>query len=358
MQAKRTRPTIHDIARAAKVSANTVSKVLNGKPGVSDETRARIHKLMNELGYHPHIGARSLRGVQQGCIGVTLPAPPKDVPVSQNFFIWLFRQLYQAFGIEGHRVCFDMNPYKEDGTGDYGRSVWDHLFSVCVVAGPLANDDKVIHRIHATGVPYLALGRLDSLPECSSATVDYEAGAYLSTKYLLEKGHKRVAMLRAFSGYQPGVERTRGYARALREFDVPHDENLLRAVSIVPESVGNMVHRLLVDKSVTALIDCSATEDGASIVSGAQRAGRTIGRDLDVVCWTYEEQRTVIKNAAAHVWLPVREAATEGIEELAKWYRGETKGPINIVYPPVLSEDISGPTVPRPERLFDPFSMG
>lgn len=355
MATKGTRPTIHDIARVAGVSANTVSKVLNDKPGVADETRARINDLIKEMGYHPHIGARSLRGAHQGCIGVTLPAPAQDVPVSQSFFIWLFRQLYRVFGAQGQRVCFDMNPYQTDGSGDYARSVWDHLFSVCIVAGPLANDDTVIHRIHGSGVPYLALGRLDSLPECSSATVDYEEGAYLSTKYLLDKGHKKIAMLRAFSGYQPGRERTRGYRRALEEAGVPFDENLLRSVSIAPESVANMVHRLLVDREVTALIDCSATEDGSSINQGAQRAGRTIGQDLDVVCWTYERNRAVLSTASAHVWLPVREAATEGLEQLARWYRGDIEGPIRILYPPVLTQEVAGDTVPRPERLFDPF---
>ena len=203
------KPTIYDVARVAQVSANTVSRVINGKSGVSNETRDRIHRIIAELGYHPHMGARALRGSQAGCIGVIQSAPPGDMPVSQAFLIWLLTELDRVFGGRGERICFDLNPRAGDPNGDYARSIWENLFSACVIASPLAVGDKTIVRIHQSGIPYLCLGRLDEFPECSSATVDYEQGAYASTKFLLDRGHKSVAMLKAFSGYQPGLDRQR-----------------------------------------------------------------------------------------------------------------------------------------------------
>lgn len=347
--------TIRDIARSCGVSLNTVSRVLNEKPGVSAETRARILQVMEALDYHPHLGARSMRSKRTaGCIGVTLSAPLDVAPVSQRFLVWMFSELYRTFGVRGERICFDMNPHKATPVSDYGRCVWENLFTVCLVAGPLASDDTIVERIHQSGVPYLALSRLDRFPECSCATVDYEKGAYIATKHLLGRGHNKVAMLKAFSGYQPGVERYRGYVQAMEEAGRPVDERLIRSVTFDPQQLAATVHGLLADEGVTGLLDCSGSEDGASIREGARRAGRVPGQDFEVVCWTYEDGRTVLREACAHVWLPVQESASDGMNQLAAWYFKEQPGPIRVVYPPILTENNAGGEVSVPQRLFIP----
>lgn len=345
--------TIYDIAKEAGVSAKTVSRVLNQKGGVSKETRSRILGIMTRVNFQPHIGARSMRGRDQGCVGVTVPAPMDEVPLSQSFFIWLFAKLYDLFGTRGEYLCFDLNPYNSHA--DYARGVWQQLYKACVVAGPLATDDTTIQRIHASGMPYLAAGRLDSFPECSCATVDYDEGTYVSTKFLLDRGHKRVAMLKAFHGFQPGVERRRGYTRALQEAGLPLDEGLIRTVKFGAYDIATTVHRLLVDPTVTALIDCSATEDGSSIREGARRAGRVPGKDFEIVAWTYADNVAVLSEACAHLWLPVREAVSEGLERLAEWANGGRKGPIQILYRAVLREEVSNGELPKPRRLFELF---
>lgn len=344
--------TIYDIAREAGVSAKTVSRVLNGKSGVSPRTRQRILDIMQRVGYHPHIGARSLRSGRNGCVGVTLPAPLNVVPVSQGFFLWIFTKLMDVFGRRGDYVGFDLNPYDTEIRGDYGRGVWEQFFKACVIAGPLSVNDPVIRRIHESGMPYLAMGRLDSLPEVSSATVDYEEGAYISTRFLLERGHSKIAMLKAFEGFHPGIERTRGYTRALEEAGITPDASLVRSVDFGARNLANAVHRLLSGRDTTALIDCSATEDATSLREGARRAGRTPGKDFEIVAWTYVDNAAVLSEASAHVWLPVIDAVNEGIEELAKWAAGERSGPISILYHPILSTDVANGEVPKPKRLF------
>lgn len=345
--------TIYDIADASGVSAKTVSRVLNGKSGVGAEKREKILQLIQEVGYHPHVGARSMRGRPDGCVGVTLSAPMEVVPISQPFFLWLFAELYRMFGSQGHYVCFDMNPYEVGEVADYARGLWEQRYRACVICGPLATEDKVVHRIHAANIPYIVLSRLDSLPELSYATVDYEEASYLSTKFLLNKGHRRIAMLKAFEGYQPGVERSRGYLRALAEHDLDPDENLVRSVNFGTQSITTAVHRLMMDRSVTALVDCSGTEDGQGIREGARQAGRTPGKDFDVVCWTYTDNACVLAEACAHVWLPVREAADEGISLFGDWYYERRQGPIQVLYRPTLQEAVTEKEIAKPKHLFD-----
>lgn len=347
------RATIYDIAREAEVSAKTVSRVLNGKPGVGAGTRERILRIMEKLDYQPHMGARTLRGGQRSAIGVALPASTHIVPVSQGFLIWLFEELVRIFVSEGEFITFDLNPFNNAGTPDYARGLWQQLYKACIVAGPLRVDDSVVRRIHRSDTPYLVFGRLDALPELSCACVDYEEGAYLSTRFLIERGHTRIAMLKAFSGFQPGVERIRGYQRALEESGLPWEPGLVRSVNFGAKNIANEVFHLLSDPGVTALIDCSATEDASSLREGARRAGRKPGENFDIVAWTYANDGDVLHEAGAHVWLPAREVASEGLEHLAAWVRGERDAPVHLVYRPVLRTESLAREVPRPKRLFD-----
>lgn len=345
--------TIHDIARETGVSAKTVSRVLNHKNGVGPEVRARIIHLMEEVGYQPHIGARSLRSRRNACIGVVLPSPPEEVPLSQGFLLWLFTLLYNTFGSRGEFLGFDLNPFGSGEGYDYGRGVWQQLFKACVIAGPMRVDDHVIARIHQSGIPYLTLGRLDSLPECSGATVDYEEGARLSVEFLVRRGHRRIAMLGSFAGFQPGVERMRGYRRALEDAGIPFDPTLTRFVGFETGGVAAGVRELLADPAVTALVDASGTENGLALHEGARRAGRVIGRDFDLVAWTYVNDAVVAHEAAAHLWLPAREAAAQGIGQLAEWLGGRRAGPIKVLHTPVLDVRPKEAEVPLPGRLFD-----
>ena len=113
--------------------------------------------------------------------------------------MWIFGRLLHLFGSRGEYICFDINPSGHAPNGDYARGLWQQLYRGCVIAGPLPLDDTTARRIHDWGVPYLVLSRLDGCPELSCATVDFEQGAYESTRFLIERGHRRIAMLKAFS---------------------------------------------------------------------------------------------------------------------------------------------------------------
>ncbi len=93
--------TIHDIAKKAGVSSKTVSLVLNGKNGVGKKTQARILSIIDEVGYEPHAGARSLRAGATDSIGVVLPGPIDIIPLSQNLVSWILSELFRLFRDKG-----------------------------------------------------------------------------------------------------------------------------------------------------------------------------------------------------------------------------------------------------------------
>ncbi len=346
--------TIYDIARLAGVSGKTVSRVLNNEPGVNPQTRAQVEHLIEKVGYQPHHGARSMRGQQRDCVGVVFPAPMSLVPISQQQINWLFLELYRVFGAGGKFICFDLNPYYNGPDGaDYARALWQQRCNGCIIHGALPLDDKTIFRIHKSGHPYVALNRFDGLPEISFATVDFEEAGYLSAKRLIERGHARIGMLQAFARFQAGIERRAGYVRALDEAGIPIDDSLIHPVSFAGTDVVVATHRLLRDCDATAIIDCSMLEAPESLREGARRAGRVPGGDFELIEWTYSPDAVVLPEACAHVWLPLREAASAGIESLVRWFDKEQEGPFQILRKPVLYEADTAGDLPKATPIFD-----
>ena len=343
--------TIRDVARLADVSIKTVSRVLNDEPAVRDETRKRVLSVINELGYQPHSGARSMRGRCRNCIGVALGAPIEIVPLSEQLLVWLFAQLYHVFGSRGNYVCFDLNPYQAGANSDYARGLWEQLYGGIVITGPLATGDPIIKRVHDSGYPYLAISRVGDLPECSSATVDFEKAAYISTKHLIERGHRHIGLLKGYHGYYPSEERRRGYLRALEEADIEPDERLIANISFASGELSRFVHNLLSNHQVTAIVDSSGMEDGRSLRQGAALAGRTIGGDAEFVVWTYSDNAAVLTGACAHVWLPLHEAIQEGLNQLADWFNGKRQGPVQVLREAALNEEVEFGEVPIPKHI-------
>ena len=71
------------------------------------------------------------------------------------------------------------------------------------------------------------------------------------------------------------------------------------------------------------------------------------------MCWTYTHNATILSEACAHIWLPVREAASEGFRLLLRWFEGERPGPVSVLYRPTLYTTPGGEELPRPRRLFE-----
>jgi LacI family transcriptional regulator len=160
-------------------------------------------------------------------------------------------------------------------------------------------------------------------------------------------------MLQALRGYQPGTERMRGYCRALEEAGIPFDERLVRPVGFSAKEIVQATHQLLSIPDVTGLLDCSGTQDAASLRAGSARAGRRLGADVDIVVWTYTFNAMLLAEAAAHVWLPVMEASTAGLERLAAQIFEEQTEPFQVLYRPQLYQPPSGGEMPRPQPVFD-----
>ncbi|MFJ9521715.1 LacI family DNA-binding transcriptional regulator [Kitasatospora sp. NPDC101801] len=205
------RPTIADIARQAGVSKGAVSFALNGRPGVSEETRRRILRIAEEMNWRPHSAARALGGAKAGAVGLVLARPARTIGV-EPFFAQLLSGL-QA-GLSASSTALQLMVV-EDTAAEievYRRWSSEHRVDGFVVVDLQVRDPRV-PVLEQLGVPALVLGgpgRHGTLP---SVWADDREAMVSTVDYLAALGHRRIAHLAGL----PAFQHTQRRIRALRD---------------------------------------------------------------------------------------------------------------------------------------------
>ena len=209
------RAVMHDVARLAGVSHQTVSRVINGHPNVREATRMRVLRAMQQLDYRPNALARGLATRRSRTIGVL------------GFDAELYGPSSTLLGIqraaqEQEYAVTVVTLSEKDATGSVGRVVGmlaeQSVEGVIVIAPSNAAADAV--RDLPRGLPVLALeasfGR-----DMRVVVVDQYAGARLATRHLLDLGHRSVWHITGPSDWPEAVQRIEGWRAALDDAGVP-----------------------------------------------------------------------------------------------------------------------------------------
>ncbi|KOX90747.1 HTH-type transcriptional repressor PurR [Thermus aquaticus] len=218
--------TIREIARLANVSVGTVSRALNGRPGVSPKTRARILELVRTLGFTPSAAARELVG-RSTSVGLLLaPGVRRYTP----YFALLLEALSEALAQDGLRV-------KEVATDPYGLPLEEAMGYILLGAH---DHDPRLEGLRHSGRPFVLIG---AYPGVFAVAPDDVDGGYQATRHLLELGHEAVAHLTGHLHHQAGRERLMGYRQALEEKGVPFRPELVLDGNFDPLAAYRAVRR-------------------------------------------------------------------------------------------------------------------
>ncbi|MEV4151023.1 LacI family DNA-binding transcriptional regulator [Amycolatopsis sp. NPDC049691] len=192
------RPTITDIAREAGVSKGAVSYALNGRPGVSEETRHRITRIARELGWSPSSAARALSGGRSGTIGLVLDGPAEV----------FFPALLDGFSQE---LLLRVAVGHEAAVAVYRRWRAERKVDGVLLTGP-----DCAAEVARIGLPAVVLGGPGGLPEAPSVRVDDLAGAAEALEYLAALGHRHVVRIPGAPAFADAGEREEAFTAVAR----------------------------------------------------------------------------------------------------------------------------------------------
>ncbi|MGP3534987.1 LacI family DNA-binding transcriptional regulator [Microbacterium sp. RD1] len=238
------RTTLKDVADHVGVSAKTVSNVVNGTGGVTDDLRRRVRDALIELGYRPNAAARQLRSGRSGMIGLALPE------LSQPYFAELAAELVRAAQERAITVLINQT----DGSADAERRITDGVDAPVMdglILSPLALSARDLEgRLDKT--PLVLLGEHIGESRYPHVTVDNTAAAHAATTHLISLGCRRIAAVGAQESgpNETSTLRLEGYRRALADADLEFDERLVLPVDQFHRADGAAAARRILEEDL------------------------------------------------------------------------------------------------------------
>ncbi|MFF5083271.1 LacI family DNA-binding transcriptional regulator [Actinoplanes sp. NPDC000266] len=200
------RPTIADIAKRVGVSPGAVSFALNGRPGVSEQTRARILEVAREMNWRPHRAARALGGAQAGVVGLVLARDPRTLG-SEQFYTQILYGMQDM--LSAHSSAVQMQLVRDTGAEIdlYRHWASEHRVDGLVLVD-LQLDDPRIAVVRELGLPAVTLGLPGEPDQLPSVWADDAEAMITIVDYLAALDHRRIAHVAGPPVYLHTVRRT------------------------------------------------------------------------------------------------------------------------------------------------------
>ena len=183
--------TIKDIAKAVGVSPSTVSRTCNNHPGISQKTKDKIRKAMEELGYVPNFQAKNLVNRNSNTLGIVLPITEQHT----------YQNTFYLEVIHGISQCCNQNKYMNTIiTGNSEEELFENVLSG-INSGKIdafillysKKDDKIIKHLDSISFPYILIGKpMYNVEKTSFVDNDNILAGKDATNYLISLGHKKI----------------------------------------------------------------------------------------------------------------------------------------------------------------------
>ncbi|KQV13295.1 MULTISPECIES: LacI family DNA-binding transcriptional regulator [unclassified Kitasatospora] len=210
------RVTIAEIAERAGVSIGAVSYALNGRPGVSEETRKRIVDIADEIGWRPSVAAKSLSGSRAHSVGLII-ARPADTLGVEPFFMRFIAGLERE--LSGQRIALLLQVVEDHRAAiEAMRLCWAERRIDGIVLTDLYAEDTRIPVIEELRIPAVLAGRPRTDARLGAVWTDDKAAVDASVDYLVALGHRRIARVAGL----PALDHTQVRIAAFREAVLRH----------------------------------------------------------------------------------------------------------------------------------------
>jgi len=265
--------TINDVAKKAGVSPSTVSRVLNEKPGISEETRARVLQAAKELGYVPDMSARSLSSGRTHNIGFVVHYRQSLGP--RSFYGDVLAGVDEEARARGYHVIFSA-----DGANKSPGMVQEQRVDGLILAGCDIPRETVVS-LKLQGIPLVLVD--NHFDKVNSVVIDNVGGAYEAVSHLVALGHRKIGFVCEWFGDLSFAERFEGYKKALREHGIPFDEALVAdGLPRQPDS-GCVAARRILERARPTAIFAANDLTAVEAMRALQEAGLTVPDDVAVV---------------------------------------------------------------------------
>ena len=290
----RKRVTIRDVAAAAGVSHQTVSRVLNRRPDVADETRARVWQVIEEMNYRPSAIARSLSQQRSLTLGI-VTAGLKYVGPSHT----LNGITKQAEALGYTLLLKELPDFHANDVQPLLNSLLERRVDGILWAVPEVGDNRgwLEKQLDRLAMPMIFM-TMEARPGVSTVAIDNYAGGRIATEHLLQQGFRHIAHISGPLDWWEARQRQAGWRDALLAAGVPKGQLHTEEGTWSSASGERAIGRLLASYPEMDAVFAGNDQMALSILQVACRQGMQVPQDLAVIGFDGLPE-------AAHYWPPL-----------------------------------------------------
>lgn len=313
--------TIEDVARAAGVSAMTVSRVINRGDNVRESTRAAVLEAVKGLNYSPNTAARILAAGEAVHIGL-LYANPSAAYLSQ----FLIGALHAARSAGVHLVIESCETDDTEEQAEITRRLVASDVEGVVLPPPLSESVAILVELEAMQIPVATVAMGSPRPESLNARIDDHSAAMEMTRHLLQLGHRSFGFIKGHPHHIASHDRFRGFCDALADAGLDLRDVAVEQGYFSYRSGLIAGDRILSRDQPPTAIFASNDDMAAATISVAHRRGFNVPEDVSIVGFDDTALATSVWPELTTVRQPISEMAEAALELLIADLRRHRSG--------------------------------
>ena len=307
--------TIYTVAREARVSMATVSRVVNGNPNVKPETRQKVLDVIKQLNYRPNAVARGLASKKTTTVGVVIPN------ITDPYFAELALGIDDVASMYKYNIILTNSDSDDEKILKVVRSLLAKQVDGLIFMGHDVSDD-LRNEFESTNTPVVVAGSVvndDALP---SVRINYQAAAKEATEFLLKHGDQQIAYITGPLRYSiNGEDRLNGYKEALVNNNVAFNESLVIETDGSYQA-GYAKAQEVIKKGLKAAY---VTDDSlaAGLLNGLTDAGISVPDDFELISSNDTNYTKVVRPTITSITQPLYDLGAISMRLLTKLMDGD-----------------------------------
>lgn len=300
--------TIKDIARLAQVSHTTVSRALNDSPLINIETKEKIKRIAQDMGYTPNFSAKSL--VMDRSYNIGLFFSTLQTGTSAGFFYDTVRGVNSIVKDGFNMVVRGIDDY------EHFRSIHRKSFDGVIVMSQSSKDDSFLRHLSDAEIPHIVLNRGVEGLNGMNILSDDRQGAYKAVEHLIRQGHRRIAIIEGKEGFQSTTERKDGYLKAMSDNGIECERKYQAQGSYDLKSGYSAMRKLLKAEPRPTAVFCLNDDMAVGAMKAIAEEKLAVPEDISVAGFDDSMFSAFLSPALTTVKRPIEEISRKGAQML------------------------------------------
>ena len=336
------RATISDIARLAGVSKGAVSYALNGRPGVSDDTRDRILAIADELGWYPNRAARALSAARADACGLLLARPAKTLAL-EPFFMEFIAGVESELSAQSVALTIQLVESVQDEIAVYRRWWGEHRVDGVLMVD-LRVDDPRVGALASLGLPAVVVGGPVAGGKLPATWHDEASAVVEAVRYLAALGHERIAQVAGVEDFVHTRERTRTFRAVVEELGLVGE---IASTDYSPERGARVTRKLLSSPTRPTAIIFDSDLLAVTGLGVARHMGLSVPDDVSIVSWDDSLISQVVHPPLTAVTRDIQAYGVAATRHLLDVIEGEATGDVETPRGELTPRNSTGPVRAR-----------